>query len=73
MGEKLVSQISEATGLPGVEDELNRLVASAGLKPGDVTLEDLRKILAEYLQDVLLEVKDDLISTDAPPQSPPTK
>ena len=49
MGDKLLNQISEATGLPEnlVNDELSRLVSEAGKEPSEATLEDLRDILAE--------------------------
>jgi hypothetical protein len=64
MGKNLIEQISESTGLPEnlVQDELVTLVSAAGLNPESVTVEDLRKILAEYLQDVLVAAKEDLAS-----------
>ncbi len=60
MGEKLLGEITAATGLPEdlVTDELTRLIEAAGLNPQNTTLEDLRRILAEYVQDVLLAAKD---------------
>lgn len=56
MGEKLLSDVVTATGLPEdlVSAELNRLVEKAGKNPNDLSIEDLRMILAEYVQDVLL-------------------
>jgi hypothetical protein len=61
MGEKLLGEITEATGLPKelVSAELVRLIEAAGLTPAETTLDDLRKILANYVQDVLLEAKQD--------------
>lgn len=61
MGAKLLNEVAQATGLPEqmVTDELGLLVAKAGKKTEDLTLEDLRMILAEYVQDVLLAAKDE--------------
>ncbi len=61
MGDKLLSEISEATGLPEnlVSDELNRLVSQAGKDTSDTTLDDLRVILADYVQEVLIKAKDE--------------
>ncbi len=62
MGEDLFGKVTDATGLPKelVSDELERLLCKAGIKPGEMTLEDLRSVLAEYVQDVLLEAKEKL-------------
>ena len=59
MGEALIGELTEATGLPEelVDTELGRLITNAGKIRDDVTLDDLRAILAEYVQDVLLEAK----------------
>lgn len=61
MGEELFGQVTVATGLPAdlVSDELERLLGKAGIKREDLTLEDLRRILAEYVQDVLLAAKEE--------------
>jgi hypothetical protein len=66
MGEKLLGEITEATGLPKelVSAELVRLIEAAGLTPAETTLDDLRKILANYVQDVLLEAKQDFSECD---------
>ena len=60
MGEELLAQIATATGLPAelVKGELLKLIEAAGLQSGTATLEDVRAVLAEYVQDVLLEAKD---------------
>lgn len=64
MGKALIHQISAATGLPEnlIQDELASLITAAGLQPDCVTLEDLRKILAAYAQNVLVAAKEDLAS-----------
>jgi hypothetical protein len=66
VGEKLLADVASATGLPEdlVTVELNRLVAKAGKKPEDMTLEDLRLILAEYVQDVLLAAHREFSDTE---------
>jgi hypothetical protein len=61
MGEDLFSQVIDATGLPqdGVSQELNRLLNQAGVERSEMTLDDLRRILAEYVQDVLLSAHEE--------------
>ncbi|HVK60866.1 MAG TPA: hypothetical protein VM432_04915 [Bdellovibrionales bacterium] len=60
MGEALLDEVTSATGLPEklVADELTRLVKNAGLSKDAVTLDDLREMLADYLQDVMLELAE---------------
>lgn len=60
MGEALIGELTDATGLPKelVDTELGRLITNAGMIREDVTLDDLRVILAEYVQDVLLAAKE---------------
>ena len=55
----LLRALIEATGLPAdaVEREMQRLIESKGLSPDQITLEDIRELLAHYLQDVLVEAK----------------
>ncbi len=62
MGEKLLKEISDSTGLPKdlVDAELVRLLIAAGLDPRQTTLEDLRSILCDYAQDILVEAKTSL-------------
>ncbi len=59
MGEALVKTVIESTGLPSetMAQELDRLIAKAGLQKDSLTLEDMRNILADYLQDTLLSLK----------------
>lgn len=60
MAEKLFDQVTDATGLPSnlVSTELETLIASAGLDKENLTLDDLRIVLANYVQDVLLAAKE---------------
>lgn len=62
MGNTLIGEVTDATGLPKelVDTELGRLITNAGMKRDDVTLDDLRAILAEYVQDVLLAAKEEM-------------
>ena len=57
-GRRLLQILIEATGLPAasLERELHQILCR-GLDPDDVTLEDVREVLAAYLQDTLLEIK----------------
>lgn len=58
-GENLLGQITGATGLPSevISKELVSLVAKAGKDADSVTLDELRVILAEYVQDILVTAK----------------
>ncbi len=60
MGDKLLKEISEATGLPSqlIDDELIRLISEAGKSPSEASLEDLREVMAQYLQEVILGAKE---------------
>ena len=62
MGEDLIGQIAFATGLPTelIRGELLRLLEAAGLKSDSATLDDVRNVLAEYVQDVLVDAKAEL-------------
>jgi hypothetical protein len=61
-GTALIEELSEASGLPDelIGEELSRIITSAGKSPTDVTIDDLRELLANYLQDVLAEAKVEL-------------
>ena len=60
-GNKLITEIASNTGLPEtlMTQELDRLVESAGLESNIVSLDDLRRVLAEYAQEVLMQVKEE--------------
>jgi hypothetical protein len=60
-GLKLLKDITAATGLPseGVENELDRLIHAAGIKKENLTLDDLREVLANYMQDILLSAQQE--------------
>jgi len=59
MGERLFGEVAKATGLPKelIEEELAGLIQAAGINPAQMTMDDLRQILAEYVQDVLVAAK----------------
>ncbi|MBX3020510.1 MAG: hypothetical protein KF799_02435 [Bdellovibrionales bacterium] len=59
-GTGLLRTIIEATGLPGdsLEKEMDRVIRAKGLDPANITLDDIREVLATYLQDALCEAKD---------------
>jgi hypothetical protein len=65
-GLALLRVLIQSTGLPmdAVEREVKRLLEARNLRPENLTLEDVREILAFYLQDVLTEVKTSLATQD---------
>lgn len=60
MGKNLAETVIEATGLPttAVEKEFNTLLQSHGTTAEDMTIDDLREMMAEYLQTVFLELAE---------------
>ena len=66
MAESLLGQLSKATGLPQelVQKELERLIGKAG-KNQSVELDELRDILAEYLQEVLLQAQSEFSEAES--------
>jgi len=58
-GITLLKNLIASTGLPAelVESEIQRLLSLANIKAEELTIEDLRAILAIYMQDILLEAK----------------
>lgn len=63
-GHALLEVLAEASGLPTdlVQQELVELIQAQGKNEKAVTLDDLREILSAYLQDVLVQAKEDLES-----------
>ncbi len=55
----LLKVLIQSTGLPEntVEKEVQRLVECHGMNAESLTLEDVRELLASYLQEVLVEAK----------------
>ncbi len=62
MEDNLFNKIIQNTGLPQdlISEELGDLLKNAGVEKTQVTLDELRDVLSNYLQDVLLKAKDDL-------------
>jgi hypothetical protein len=58
-GTALIEELSSASGLPDdmIGEELRKIVVNAGKSASEVTLDDLRVLLASYLQDVLVDAK----------------
>lgn len=56
---ELLKNLISATGISEelISSELTQLTNRAGIKPEDLTIEDLRQILADYVQEVLLSAK----------------
>ncbi|MBK7845313.1 MAG: hypothetical protein IPJ71_16795 [Bdellovibrionales bacterium] len=59
-GSELLKAIAEATGLPTnlILSELKKLVQKEHDPIEQLTLDDLREVLADYLQDILTEAKN---------------
>lgn len=60
VGKDLFNTVVSATGLPEdtIGGELHSLLNNNGKSVETMTLEDLREVMAEYLQNVLLEAKE---------------
>jgi hypothetical protein len=58
-GKELLDHVVEATALPHepVGRELTQLIEKANYSEDGLTLEDLRQILVDYAQEVLLEAQ----------------
>lgn len=59
MGRELFETLLAGTGLPdqGLRKEMSALMNRHGKSVDALTLDDLREMLADYLQDVLVEAK----------------
>jgi hypothetical protein len=60
-GLNLIKNLISASGLPEelAQKELDRIVLAAGKESDNLTLNDLRELLAEYLQEVLVKANED--------------
>ena len=58
-GLDLMRFLIETSGLPqdSLAKELNKLLSKSGYDPQGLTLEQVREVLGDYLQDALLEAK----------------
>jgi hypothetical protein len=59
-GTRLLRILIEATGLPpeSLELELTEILSARGVSLEQLTLDDVREVLASYLQDTLVEAKE---------------
>lgn len=60
MGNDLFKSIATATGLPDdlITRELSKVLSQKGIARDEVTLDELRIALADYLREVILTAKD---------------
>ena len=60
-GNSLLDQVIALTGLPedALRKEMSRALAELERNPDDLDLENLRELVANYVQDVLVGLKDD--------------
>ncbi|WP_413585878.1 hypothetical protein [Bdellovibrio sp. HCB274] len=58
MDKGLAQTVIEATGLPqrAVDGELQKLMTAHGTNADELTIEQLREIMADYLNQVFLEI-----------------
>lgn len=63
-GPSLIQQICSATDLPSdvLETEVSQLLSKHNLSAQEVTLDQFREVVAEYLQDILVDLKKELDS-----------
>jgi len=60
MSEDILKNLIQATGISEelISTEIKALVERAGIRPHDLTIDDLRVILSDYVQEVLLSAKE---------------
>jgi len=60
MSKPLLQEVTEATGLPEelIQSELKQIIEDRGFSSENLTLEQLRVALADYMRQVILEAKD---------------
>lgn len=60
MGNELFKKVTDATGLPEdlIARELTSVLEDKGMNKNDVTLDELRTVLADYLREVILHAKN---------------
>ena len=60
VGVDLIEFLIESCGLPkeSSREEIHALLARKNIAPENVTIENLREIFSEYLQDTLLEANN---------------
>jgi len=61
-GEALINVIAQSSGLPEAwaKSRLKSLIEAKGIMPQEVTLGELREILAELMQEALVETKAEI-------------
>lgn len=61
-GRNLLTKLGQLTGLPeqAIEAEFLSLVKAQGINPDTITLEQIRTVLALYLQETLVSAKQEL-------------
>lgn len=60
MGNELFKKVTKNTGLPEdlVAKELEALLNEKGINKSEVTLDELRATLSEYLKEVIIDAKE---------------
>jgi len=62
MANQLFKDVAKATGLPQelITKELAQLVSNKGIENDNLTLDELRLVMADYLREVILQAKNKL-------------
>ncbi len=60
MANQLFKDVAEATGLPSelITKELSQIVSNKGIENDNLTLDELRLVMADYLREVILQAKN---------------
>lgn len=61
MGENLFEEIVKSTGLPEsmISQGFLKIISEKGLDKSTLTLDQIRDVLVEYLQDVILNAREE--------------
>ena len=61
MGNEIFKTVTKATGLPEdlIRDELGKVLNAKGIARDEVSLDELRAVLAEYLRETILNAKEE--------------
>jgi hypothetical protein len=60
MSNQLIKDLTAATGLPDelITKELSQMLNNKGLAGEDLSIDDLRQVMADYLREVIIHAKN---------------
>lgn len=61
MSKPLLNEVTQATGLPEdlIQQELTEIIETRGFSADDLTLDQLRVALADYMRQVILDAQEE--------------